>query len=65
LMGNSLLDLMVYGKRSGLTAAARAKTEPQGKLTLEHLKRFRAEARKHGAASVVSPMLFPAYAKKE
>lgn len=65
LMGNSLLDLMVYGKRSGLTAAARAKAEPQGKLTLEHLKRFRAEARKHHAADVVSPMLFPAYAKKE
>lgn len=66
LMGNSLLDLMVYGKRSGLTAAARAKAESQGKLTLEHLKRFREVARKHGAsAPVVSPMLFPAYAKKE
>jgi len=65
LMGNSLLDLMVYGKRSGLTAAARAKTGTQGKLTLEHLKRFKDEARKHHVSSdVTSPMLFPAYAKK-
>jgi succinate dehydrogenase / fumarate reductase flavoprotein subunit/L-aspartate oxidase len=66
LMGNSLLDLMVYGKRAGATAAARAKSMAQGKLTLEHLVRFRADARKHGASSdVTSPMLFPAYAKKE
>jgi len=66
LMGNSLLDLMVYGKRSGLTAAARAKSSAQGRLTLEHVKQFKDEAKKHHASSdVVSPMLFPAYAKKE
>lgn len=66
LMGNSLLDLMVYGKRAGLTAASRAGSMAQEKLTLDHLARFRAEARKHGASSdVTSPMLFPAYAKKE
>jgi succinate dehydrogenase / fumarate reductase flavoprotein subunit/L-aspartate oxidase len=66
LMGNSLLDLMVYGKRSGLTAAARARSLPQGKLTLDHVKKFKDEARKHHVSSdVVSPMLFPAYAKKE
>jgi len=66
LMGNSLLDLMVYGKRSGLTAAARAKSMPQGKLTLDHVKKFKDEAKKHHVSSdVVSPMLFPAYAKKE
>ena len=66
LMGNSLLDLMVFGKQTGTTAAARAASMPQGKLTLEHLLRFRAEAKKHGAASdVISPMVLPAYAKKE
>ena len=66
LMGNSLLDLMVFGRRSGTTAAARAKTMPQGKLTLEHVKRFKAEARKHGvSAGITSPMLFPAYTKKD
>ena len=66
LMGNSLLDLMVYGKRSGLAAAARAQSGSQGKLTLEHVKKFKDEAKKHHASQdVVSPMLFPAYAKKE
>src|SRR2546425_316713 len=66
LMGNSLLDLMVFGKRSGLTAAARAAAMPQGKLTVAHLKGFRAEAKKHGSASgVVSPMILPAYTRKE
>src|SRR5438105_5015722 len=66
LMGNSLLDLMVFGKRSGLTSAARAAAMPQGKLTLGHLKRFRTDAKKHGnVSSVVSPMILPAYTRKE
>jgi succinate dehydrogenase / fumarate reductase flavoprotein subunit/L-aspartate oxidase len=66
LMGNSLLDLMVFGKQAGLAAAQRAKSMPQGKLTLDHLVRFRAEARRHSASTdVVSPMLFPTYAKKD
>jgi succinate dehydrogenase/fumarate reductase flavoprotein subunit len=66
LMGNSLLDLMVFGKRSGLTAAARVAVMPQGKLTVDHLKGFRAEAKKHGNLSgVISPMLLPAYTRKE
>ena len=65
LMGNSLLDLMVFGKRAGATAAARSKSMPQGKMTLEHLKRFRLEGVKQGVSpGIASPMLFPEYAKK-
>jgi pyruvate dehydrogenase complex dehydrogenase (E1) component len=65
-MGNSLLDLMVFGKRSGTEAASRATAMPQGRLTLDHLTRFRAEAKKRGiAGSVTSPMLFPDYTRKE
>src|SRR6476646_9396292 len=65
LMGNSLLDLMVFGKRSGLTAASRAGSMQQGKLTVKHLKRFRTDAKKHGnVSSVVSPMILPAYTRK-
>jgi len=65
LMGNSLLDLMVFGKRSGLTAAARSSSMKQGKLTLKHLDRYRAEASKHGNVSgVISPMILPAYTRK-
>ena len=66
LMGNSLLDLMVFGKRSGLAAAARAASMVQGTLTLGHLKGFRADAKKHGRVSgVVSPMILPPYTRKE
>jgi succinate dehydrogenase / fumarate reductase flavoprotein subunit/L-aspartate oxidase len=66
LMGNSLLDLMVFGKRSGTTAAQRAVSMSHGRLTLEHLRRFKEDARKHGVSTeITSPMLFPAYAKKE
>ncbi|HBH78909.1 MAG TPA: succinate dehydrogenase/fumarate reductase flavoprotein subunit, partial [Nitrospira sp.] len=65
LMGNSLLDLMVFGKRSGLTAAARATSVKQGTLTINHVRKFRAEAKKHGNASgVISPMILPAYTRK-
>lgn len=65
LMGNSLLDLMVFGKRSGLTAASRAKSMKQGALTLRHVQQFRAEAKKQGNASgVISPMILPAYTRK-
>jgi succinate dehydrogenase / fumarate reductase flavoprotein subunit/L-aspartate oxidase len=65
LMGNSLLDLMVYGKRSGLTAAGRVGSMKQGQLTLKHLQRFRADAKKHGNVSgVISPMILPAYTRK-
>jgi len=64
LMGNSLLDLMVFGKRSGMTAGARVKTASKGKLTLNHLQRFRAEAKKHGVTGqVTSPMVLPAYTR--
>jgi succinate dehydrogenase / fumarate reductase flavoprotein subunit/L-aspartate oxidase len=66
LMGNSLLDLMVFGKRSGTTAALRTESARHGKLTLDHLDRFRSESKKHGvSSSVVSPMVLPAYARKE
>jgi len=65
LMGNSLLDLMVFGKRSGLTAAGRAKAMKQSTLTLKHVQKFRAEAKTHGNASgVISPMILPAYTRK-
>ncbi|HBP90474.1 MAG TPA: FAD-binding protein [Nitrospirales bacterium] len=65
LMGNSLLDLMVFGKRTGILAAERAKSLPNSSLTLDHLKRFRAEAKRHQvSAGVISPMVLPAYTNK-
>ena len=64
LMGNSLLDLMVFGKRAGMTAAERANSLPQGKLTLHHVEKFREEAKRHHISSeVTSPMVLPAYTR--
>jgi len=65
LMGNSLLDLMVFGKRTGMTAAERAKSLPQGKLTLTHVEKFREEAQRHHVSSgLISPMILPAYTRQ-
>ncbi len=64
LMGNSLLDLMVFGKRTGTLAATRSKSMDQGKLTLEHLSNFRSESRSHHVTNQISsPMILPAYTR--
>ncbi len=66
LMGNSLLDIIVYGKRAGRTAAEIAKATEFGPLTLEHVKRFKADLKKKGVSrGVRSPLLFPDYVKKD
>ncbi len=67
LMGNSLLDVVVFGRRAGAAAAERASgiTKP-GKLTLEHLKGFHAELKAAGVRKTsVSPMLLPEYRRAE
>jgi succinate dehydrogenase / fumarate reductase flavoprotein subunit len=67
LMGNSLLDVVVFGRRAGIAAAERAATlKTPGKLTLDHLKRFHAELAEVGAAdNRVAPMLLPEYRRPE
>ena len=66
LMGNSLLDVIVFGRNAGMCAAAKAKgTETPAKLTLEHIEKFNNELESAGAASgTASPMLLPHYARK-
>ena len=65
LMGNSLLDIIVYGRRAGRAASKRAAEIGFGNLTLGHLDRFREAQKKAGVESkTVSPMLFPDYVKK-
>ena len=43
LMGNSLLDIIVFGRNAGQQAAAKAKNVQVGALSLEHVKRYEAE----------------------
>ena len=66
-MGNSLLDVIVFGRNAGIYAAAKAKeTASPAKLTLAHIEKFNKELEAAGAASnTASPMLLPRYARKK
>ncbi len=62
LMGNSLLDVLVFGKRAGKKAAEKMKDVTLGKPNLEHVVAFEEELKKEGLLSEkVSPMLLPNY----
>ncbi len=62
LMGNSLLDIIVFGRSAGLSAAAASKNASTGKLSLEHVKRFAEERKAAGIADPeISPRLLPSY----
>lgn len=62
LMGNSLLDIIVFGRIAGKSAAAKSKTTTVGKLTLAHIDRFEAALATAGIKTTkVSPALLPVY----
>ena len=62
LMGNSLLDIIVFGRNAGQNASARAKDVTVGKLTLDHIAKFDAEREAAGIETdAVSPKLLPNY----
>ena len=65
LMGNSLLDIIVFGRSAGQNAAAHAKDVVPGRLTLEHISRYDAERKEAGIETEeVSPRLLPDYRRK-
>ena len=65
LMGNSLLDIIVFGRSAGKNAANKARTTTVGKLTLAHVEKFEKEiADAKIETDVVSPKLLPNYTKK-
>ena len=65
LMGNSLLDVIVFGRNAGKYAAAKAKTVEVGKLTLDHVAKFEKELADAGIQpDEVSPKLLPDYTRK-
>lgn len=66
LAGNSLLDVLVFGKRAGLNAAAKSGQVKINKLTLEHLENYKKQLEEEKVtvdpgASEDSPLLFPDY----
>jgi succinate dehydrogenase/fumarate reductase flavoprotein subunit len=68
LMGNSLLDVMVYGRIAGVTAADYAKKKYKaGKLTLDHVRKYHKELKAAGIEvdGRVSPMILPDYSNPD
>ncbi len=65
LMGNSLLDIIVFGRNAGKYASEKAKSVQVGALTLAHLDTFEAERKAAGIENdTVSPKLLPDYTRK-
>ncbi len=64
LMGNSLLDIIVFGRNAGKQAGAKYKTVAVGKPTLAHVDRFEQERKAAGIVdAALSPMLLPDYVR--
>ena len=63
LMGNSLLDIIVFGRIAGKTGAEYAKARADsGKLTLDHVRAYHKELEESGVdTDRVAPMLLPDY----
>lgn len=65
LMGNSLLDVIVFGRNAGKSAAQRATEVKVGRLTLDHIERFASEiASASLPEGMTSPLLLPDYRRK-
>jgi succinate dehydrogenase/fumarate reductase flavoprotein subunit len=67
LMGNSLLDVLVFGRIAGESAADYAKAKARdGRLSLQHVEDYQKELEKAGIVTDrVAPMLLPDYANPE
>jgi len=62
LMGNSLLDFNVFGRRAGIYAAEYIKKAKSGKLTLDHIDRYnKMLAETNLKSSKKAPILLPEY----
>ena len=66
LMGNSLLDIIVFGRNAGKAAAAKAKNVELGNMNLDHIQAYAEELKEAGIdTGDVSPLLLPKYARHE
>ena len=64
LMGNSLLDVIVFGRDAGMSAAEKAKSVKLGNMTLNHVTEYAQALQSAGEhTNDVSPMLLPKYAR--
>jgi succinate dehydrogenase / fumarate reductase flavoprotein subunit len=64
LMGNSLLEVTVFGRRAGRAAAQQAREATLGKLTLAHVKAWEEQFAEAGIETgVESPLILPDYVR--
>jgi succinate dehydrogenase/fumarate reductase flavoprotein subunit len=62
LMGNSVLDYNVFGRRAGRNAADYVKKAKLGSLTLEHVLKYEKELKEAGVkTNRIAPVLLPLY----
>ena len=65
LMGNSLLDIIVFGRNAGQQAGEKWKTVELKELTLAHVQEFEQERQEAGIENdMPSPRLLPDYRRK-
>ncbi len=65
LMGNSLLDVIVFGRTAGISAARKCKTVKRGKPSLNHVYEYEKELEKAGIdTGTLSPLFLPDYRRK-
>jgi succinate dehydrogenase/fumarate reductase flavoprotein subunit len=65
LMGNSLLEITVFGRRAGRSAAAYARDATVGRPSLAHVAAWNCELDEAGVdTGVQSPILLPDYARR-
>ncbi len=65
LMGNSLLEITVFGRRAGRSAAAYVQQVHLGKPTLAHVEAWNRELEETGVdTGVISPILLPDYTRR-
>ena len=65
LMGNSLLDVIVFGRNAGQQTGKKFRSVTVGKLTLDHVKAYDDELKAAGIDSdAPSPKLLPDYTRK-
>ncbi|MCP4716698.1 MAG: succinate dehydrogenase/fumarate reductase flavoprotein subunit, partial [Deltaproteobacteria bacterium] len=67
LMGNSLLDIVVFGRIAGKNAAIYSREQARdGRMTLEHVNKYQQELKQSGIETDrVAPVLLPDYAGQE
>ncbi len=66
LMGNSVLDYNVFGRRAGKYASEYIKKAKIGKLTLEHIDKYEKELKAaHIKTDRIAPILLPSYTPED